>query len=55
MAMGGEVAVDMRNLLADERTVMTERVDHFILGGKITAGRDYFGLSQFSALFDAAT
>lgn len=71
MAMGGEVAVDMLNLLADDRMVMTERVDHFVLGGKtfslpvmgifeigdgkITAWRDYFDLSQFSSLFDATT
>ena len=33
MAMGGEVTVDMLNLLADERLVMTERVDHFVIGG----------------------
>ena len=67
MAMGGEVAVDMLHLLAGDRVVLTERVDHFITGGRtfslpvmgafeiddgrILAWRDYFDLAQFSALF----
>ena len=67
MAMGGEVAVDIVNMLASDHVVMTERVDHFVLGGKtfslpvmgvfeidddkIRAWRDYFDLAQFSALF----
>jgi len=66
MAMGGEVAVDMVHLLAGEQVVMTERIDHFIIGGKtislpvmgvfeidngqIRAWRDYFDLAQFSSL-----
>jgi len=66
MAMGGEVSVDMRYLLAGGDVVMTERIDHFTVGGKtfslplmgifeiedakITAWRDYFDLSQFSSL-----
>lgn len=33
MAYGGEVRVDIRNLLANDRVVMTERVDHFVLNG----------------------
>jgi limonene-1,2-epoxide hydrolase len=68
MAMGGAVTVDMPYLLADDRVVMTERVDHFVMGdktlslpvmgifevadGKITAWRDYFDLSQFSSLLN---
>jgi limonene-1,2-epoxide hydrolase len=62
MAMGGEVAVDMVHLLAGEHVVMTERIDHFVIGGKtfslpvmgvfeidngqIRAWRDYFDLAQ---------
>lgn len=69
MAMGGEVTVDMVNLLADERIVMTERIDHFVLAGqtyslpvmgvfevddgRITAWRDYFDLNEFTSLFDS--
>lgn len=69
MAMGGTVSVDMLNVLADDHVVMTERVDHFrlddrsfslpvmgifeITGGKISAWRDYFDLTQFSSLYDA--
>ena len=69
MAMGGDVTVDMLNLLSDDRVVMTERIDHFVMGGKafslpvmgifeiadgkITAWRDYFDLGQFSSLFDS--
>jgi limonene-1,2-epoxide hydrolase len=37
MALGGEVAVDMVNMLADDQVVMTERVDHFAIGGKTFA------------------
>lgn len=33
MAMGGSVAVDMVHVLADETSVMTERVDHFVVEG----------------------
>src|SRR3954471_23307645 len=67
MAMGGEVAVDMVHMLAGDQVVMTERIDHFVVGGKtlslpvmgvfeidngqIRAWRDYFDLAQFSSLF----
>ncbi len=70
MAYGGEVRVDMRNLLANDRVVMTERVDHFVLNGtrlslpvmgtfeviddKIAAWRDYFDLGAFLSLMEAA-
>jgi limonene-1,2-epoxide hydrolase len=66
MAMGGNVAIDMVNLLADERIVMTERIDHFtiddrrislpVMGifeiddGRIVAWLDYFDLNQFTSL-----
>lgn len=65
MAMGGDVTVEMLNMLADDRVVMTERIDHLVLGGqtlslpimgifeiaegKITAWRDYFDLGDFSS------
>lgn len=68
MAMGGEVAVDMVNVLARDQLVMTERVDHFVIDGKkvslpvmgvfeidnaqIRAWRDYFDLAQFSSLLN---
>jgi limonene-1,2-epoxide hydrolase len=64
MAMGGEVGVDMIHLVSDERIVMTERVDRFVIDGepfslpvmgifeivddKISAWRDYFDLQQFT-------
>ena len=65
MSLGGDIAVDMLHVLADDRVVMTERVDHFSVGGKtlslpvmgifevdagkITAWRDYFDLGQFAS------
>ena len=65
MDMGGQVGVDVIHMVADGPIVMTERVDHFIgaettislplMGiievhaGVITAWRDYFDLSQFTA------
>jgi limonene-1,2-epoxide hydrolase len=68
MTMGGEVTVDMVHLLANDRLVMTERIDHFALGGKtfslpvmgvfevagerIAAWRDYFDLAQFRSPSD---
>ncbi|HVV77207.1 MAG TPA: limonene-1,2-epoxide hydrolase family protein [Mycobacteriales bacterium] len=68
MAMGGQVTVDMRTVLANDQLVMTERVDHFVLDdktfalpvmgvfevedGKIVAWRDYFDLGQFTTLLD---
>ena len=64
MAMGGEVSVDLRHLLADGAFVMTERVDHFVGEERtislpvmgicevhdvaITAWRDYFDLGQLT-------
>lgn len=69
MAMGGIVAVDMLHVLANDRVVLTERVDHFVIDGKtfslpvmgvfeienglIHAWRDYFDLGQFTSLFSA--
>jgi limonene-1,2-epoxide hydrolase len=69
MAMGGNVTVETVNLLADERTVMTERIDHFtiddrtislsVMGifeiedGRIVAWRDYFDLNQFTSMLAA--
>ncbi|HWB67012.1 MAG TPA: limonene-1,2-epoxide hydrolase family protein [Mycobacteriales bacterium] len=65
MALGGEVAVDIRHLVAEGELVMSERVDRFVLDGRtislpvmgafevrdgvITAWRDYFDLAQFTA------
>ena len=56
---------EIRNIVADGDIVMTERVDHFIVGdktvsvkcmgvfelrdGKIAAWRDYWDLRQFEA------
>lgn len=67
MAMGGEVAVELIHVLADDHVVMTERIDHFVIHGKtyslpvmgvfevdngqIRAWRDYFDLAQFTSLF----
>jgi limonene-1,2-epoxide hydrolase len=66
MAMGGEVAVDMVHMLAGDQVVMTERIDHFVIGGEtfslpvmgvfeidngqIRAWRDYFDPAQFTSL-----
>jgi limonene-1,2-epoxide hydrolase len=71
MALGGDVTVDMLNMLADDRIVMTERIDHIVMDGKtfslpimgifeiaegkITAWRDYFDLGDFSSIFDGTT
>jgi limonene-1,2-epoxide hydrolase len=65
MGMGGHVDVDIVHLVAEGAIVMTERVDHFlgndgtlslpVMGiievhdGAITAWRDYFDLTQFTA------
>jgi limonene-1,2-epoxide hydrolase len=59
------VAWEIRHILADGHVVMTERVDHFLVGndrisvpcmgifelrdGKIAAWRDYWDLKQFEA------
>jgi limonene-1,2-epoxide hydrolase len=69
MGLGGRVGVDVTHMVADGAIVMTERVDHFIgtertvslplMGiievhdGAITAWRDYFDLSQFTAQMTA--
>lgn len=68
MALGGTVSVDMLNVVADDRVVMTERLDHFVVDGKrfslpvmgtfeiadgqITSWRDYFDLSQFASFLE---
>ncbi len=65
MAMGGTVAVEMVNVVADASVVMTERVDYWnddlksaslrvsgvfeITAGRISAWRDYFNLAEFTA------
>jgi limonene-1,2-epoxide hydrolase len=65
MEMGGQVGVDMINMVADGPIVMTERVDHFygadttihlpLMGiievhdGEITTWRDYFDPNQLSS------
>jgi limonene-1,2-epoxide hydrolase len=65
MAMGGNVSVDMVNIVADGSIVMTERIDYFeadgravtlpVMGvfemkeGQIAAWRDYFDIGQFTA------
>jgi limonene-1,2-epoxide hydrolase len=65
MALGGEVSVDIRHMLAEGTVVMTERVDYVTLddrtiplrimgtfevyGGAITAWRDYFDATEFSS------
>ena len=63
--LGGDIDLDMLHIVTDGPIVMTERVDHFIVGGKkislpvmgifevhdelITAWRDYFDLNQFAS------
>ncbi len=65
MSLGGEVDADIRHLVSDDTTVMTERVDYVRVGGKtaslriagvfevhdgvITAWRDYFDPEEFGA------
>lgn len=65
MTVGGQIAVDLVNVVADGPIVMTERVDHVteskrdvsleVMGifevhdGLITAWRDYFDASQFTS------
>jgi limonene-1,2-epoxide hydrolase len=69
MSLGGEVDADIRHLLSDGATVMTERVDYVRLGGKtaglriagvfevqdgvITGWRDYFDSKEFEAPLSA--
>ena len=61
---------EIRHILADGDVVMTERVDHFLVGndrisvpcmgifelrdGKIAAWRDYWDLKQFEAQLEAS-
>jgi limonene-1,2-epoxide hydrolase len=68
MAMGGEVDVEMRHMVAEGAVVMTERVDFFATEGRkvslpvmgifevrdgvICAWRDYFDLSLFTSQLD---
>ena len=63
MGMGGNVEVDVANIVTSDNLVVVERVDHFVRSGKrsslpmvgifeiqdgrIGAWRDYFDLSQF--------
>jgi limonene-1,2-epoxide hydrolase len=60
---------DTLRIVADGSIVMTERVDHFVIGdrdialpvmgtfevndGKITAWRDYFDMNQFTSQMSA--
>lgn len=71
MAMGGQVSVDMRHLIAEGSVVVTERVDHFAADGRtislpvmgvfevrdgaISAWRDYFDLNTFASQMDPGT
>ena len=64
LGMADKVWFDTLHLVADGNIVMTERVDHFVMGdkdiglpvmgtfevesGKITAWRDYFDMNQFT-------
>lgn len=63
MGLGGDVQVDLRNVVTSGHLVVVERVDHFTRSGQassvpilgifeirgelIEAWRDYFDLSQF--------
>src|SRR5262245_48668999 len=65
LGMADKVWFDTQHIVADGSVVMTERVDHFVMGdrdialpvmgtfevrdGKITAWRDYFDMNQFSS------
>jgi limonene-1,2-epoxide hydrolase len=65
LGMADKVWFDTVHIVADGSVVMTERVDHFVMGdrdialpvmgafevrdGKITAWRDYFDMNQFSS------
>jgi limonene-1,2-epoxide hydrolase len=65
LGMADKVWFDTLHIVADGSVVMTERVDHFVMGerdialpvmgtfevrdGKITAWRDYFDMNQFSS------
>jgi limonene-1,2-epoxide hydrolase len=65
LGMADKVWFDTLHLVAEGDIVMTERVDHFVIGdrdiglpvmgafevrgGKITAWRDYFDMNQFTS------
>jgi limonene-1,2-epoxide hydrolase len=65
LGMADKVWFDTVHLVADGNIVMTERIDHFVMGdkdiglpvmgtfevegGKITAWRDYFDMNQFTS------
>jgi limonene-1,2-epoxide hydrolase len=65
LGMADKVWFDTLHLVADGALVMTERIDHFVMGdrdialpvmgafevsdGKITAWRDYFDMNQFTS------
>jgi limonene-1,2-epoxide hydrolase len=65
LEMADKVWFDTLHLVADGPLVMTERIDHFVMGdrdialpvmgafdvsdGKITAWRDYFDMNQFTS------
>ncbi len=65
LGMADKVWFDTLRIVADGPVVMTERVDHFVMGdrdialpvmgtfevddGKITAWRDYFDMNQFTS------
>ena len=65
LGMADKVWFDTLHIVADGPLVMTERIDHFVMGdrdialpvmgafevndGKITAWRDYFDMGQFTS------
>jgi limonene-1,2-epoxide hydrolase len=65
LGMADKVWFDTLHIVADGPLVMTERIDHFVMGerdialpvmgafevhdGKITAWRDYFDMNQFTS------
>jgi len=65
LGMADKVWFDTLHIVADGSLVMTERIDHFVMGdrdialpvmgafevndGKITAWRDYFDMNQFTS------
>ena len=71
MSMGGQVGVEVVQMVTEGPIVMTERVDHFVRDGTtvslpmmgvieihhgvITAWRDYFDLAQFRSQIETGT
>ena len=69
LGMADKVWFDTLHIVAEGPLVMTERVDHFVMGdrdialpvmgafevhdGKITAWRDYFDMNQFTSQMSA--